>query len=34
METRQFDLEAAEAVSKQGLFGRALAGLGSFFGVN
>lgn len=34
METRQFDLEAAESVSKQGLFGRALAGLGSFFGVN
>lgn len=34
METRGFDLEAAEAVSRKGLAGRALAGLGSLFGFN
>ncbi|WP_109260336.1 D-alanyl-D-alanine carboxypeptidase family protein [Hyphobacterium indicum] len=34
METRQFALEAAGTVAKQGLIGRALAGLGSLFGVN
>lgn len=34
METRQFGLEAAGTVAKQGLIGRALAGLGSLFGVN
>ncbi len=34
METRRFDLEAADSVAKQGLAGRALAGLGSLFGAN
>lgn len=34
METRQFALEAAGTVAKQGLVGRALAGLGSLFGFN
>lgn len=34
LETRQFALEAAGTVAKQGLIGRALAGLGSLFGVN
>ncbi len=34
IETRSYDLEAAADVAKQGMVGRALAGLGSLFGAN
>ena len=34
IETRSYDLQANEAVAKQGMLGRALAGLGSLFGAN
>ncbi|MEE2524956.1 D-alanyl-D-alanine carboxypeptidase family protein [Hyphobacterium sp. HN65] len=34
VETRRYELEAAEDVDRQGLMGRALAGLGSLFGFN
>jgi serine-type D-Ala-D-Ala carboxypeptidase (penicillin-binding protein 5/6) len=34
VETRFFDLEAAESVARKGLVGRALAGLGSLIGLN
>ena len=34
IETRSYDLAAAEDVAKQGMVGRALAGLGSLFGGN
>ena len=34
IETRSYDLQANEGVAKQGMLGRALAGLGSLFGAN
>ena len=34
IDTRSYDLEAAEDIAKQGMVGRALAGLGSLFGGN
>ncbi len=34
IETRRFDLVAAENAGRQGLFGRAIAGLGRLFGLN